>query len=361
MKNNLLRLSLYVLPLFLLVGCGNDELPADGLPEPSGRILRVGALIAGGTQTRTTIDVTHPYNPNPDFSIGEAFLWESSEKVCGLIWNDTDASSFSNLSSTIISDDHKNATFEVVIPTNFSSGSCRLIYPSLAVNDNGTVDMPISNEQSHDDFALYNFMCTESLVFDEATIDIPSGSFQHLASLLRFNVYNFTERPYTIKDITVCYADGDGVPLTGIIPSSLTLDIRGGTVTNGDYHTKFCWQNTAYQTAPAMIDDESTADKHEGVYDAMMVILPTLPQATGSFQIAMTLYDKDAKAEFVTQTLVLPCASYDFLCDRGFVVGTRTYFCLDITDDNLLCLKDVQVTDWNDGGEIPGGDLDAAQ
>ena len=97
--------------------------------------------------------------------------------------------------------------------------------------------------------------------------------------------------------------------------------------------------------AGAMIDDELTTDKHEGVYDAMMVTLPTVPQSTGFFEIAMTLYEKETQSEYSTQTLKLACADYALLSTNGFRKGTRTYFCIDILEYNALHLKGVQVAD----------------
>ena len=168
-----------------LAACNNND---DEMTSPAYRILKVGASIPGNAQTRTTIGVTDPYNINHDFTKGEEFFWEDSEKFCALVWDESSKSGIENIGSTSVSSTKKEVFFDVTIPGTFAAGSCRVIYPSLTIVSKQTVTMDIEDTQEQNDFYLYNYMYTDVLPFDAESEGLPNARFHHQSEIGRAHV-----------------------------------------------------------------------------------------------------------------------------------------------------------------------------
>ena len=354
MKKHLQSAFVLAALVVLCTACNND-----GLPQPADRVLKVNAVIPGEAQTRTSIDINDSYNINPDFTKGEAFFWEDTEEFCALIWDDASTSDVASIPSTSVSDNKKRVFFEVKIPGIYTAGSCRIVYPAKTISDNQTVTMNVPTVQTDMEFNKYNYMYTDELAFTETSGDITNVSFHHQSALLRFNVLNLTSRKYVVESISVGYVDNDMVIIDNVIPATLTFDMQTAETSVASYLPMLVWNHSGYADAAPMLDDAITTDKHEGVFDAIMVTLPTARQTSGKFVVSMTLYDKDKQTSFYPTPMSLNCADYDFLSGEingGFKAGERTYFCIDITEDNILRLKGVQVEEWGDGGDIVNGE-----
>lgn len=352
-----------VIIMVVVTACDNNETNDIKEPQPpqeevgAERILQVVASMGNDeVKSRTAIDITDPNNTNPDFSKGEKFKWITGDNICAL-FNAQTTSTYQQVGAVKATGiDGKRADFNIPATDLPDVGTCRMFYPSstITLEEQPSVTVTIPQSQASKDFGKYAYMYADAFNYDLTVPGsgnvIPNVSFHHLYALLRFNIWNQTNIGYTIQDITIKYSN------TTMLKKQMKFTFtEPATPEYSTDYASMTWQNSNYKTENVLLDNALTPDKNEAVYDALMVVFPTAPLATGTFTISMTLYDKNMASTFIAQDLVLNCADYAFFKDTGLRKGMRTYFCLDILTDGRLKAKEASVTSWGEDTDLNDG------
>lgn len=344
----------------MMAACGSNddnEIKKEVPPEEvaNGRMLRISAsMVSDKPKSRVAVDVTDPNSTSPDFTKGEKFRWIEGDNISAL-FNAKDATTYQQVGAVkaSLAEDGKKAFFDIPATALPDVGTCRMFYPSssITLEEEPFVTVTIPQIQTNNDFGKYTYMYSDAFNYDltasQGETVVPAASFHHLFALLRFNVWNRTGVSYTLQEITIKYSNST------MLKKQLKFSFTNpGASVYSENYASMTWQNSNYKTENGLLDNASTTDKNEAVYDAMMVLFPTDPLETGTFTISMTFFDKDLKLPFYPLDVTLNCTDYSFFKDTGFQKGMRTYFCLDLVIGGQLKVKEISVTPWGPDSDL---------
>lgn len=248
----------FVIALLLLLcvtACSNQEIiEEDQIEKVPPRTLRLKASMPGEETKSGTVSTRLSFTETEEGTI--TVQWKAGDKInlCFVSADDTIVRTISDVAMTNISENGKQADFDITIPeeitgtfhlygvygASFSPVNSRtLILPAPSASSSGTA-LNDNEAVSVMRFAAENLMETSS----------PQVSFSHIGSIFSVWIYNDTASPVSVGQITLS-SSGKGYNWLRNSSGNATFDIAGNSFINANAGTELVYSPPAGSTIDA--------------------------------------------------------------------------------------------------------------